>query len=477
MQKTFASAVLLSALFALPALSEDGPEIRFKGAQAFYEFGSIVNGVELALDTLDNMFVQRFGGTFDLEARKGEHLDLYLGAGSIFWHSVPAISTQSSSKVFFGDAILTKAYAQLKFGETETPWLTGRLGFFPVKYGPSKNLGEYLFRTGTYPDYIVTGNGYTAVNIASATVLGTQWALNAPKTLSHDIFFTTERQSYPLHDFSLTYLGKYNGKFLNLGLGIQFDRLIPVTPSLTTPSEDKNTWFTHADGQKYVNNPEYYSLLAQGATLDGNAAEAAMWTARKNLVDSLRNAWEADPSSKPKLERFTFKGIKPLAMLALDFKTLFGDGLFRGDEMVLYSEAVLMGLENQPIYYENRMDRLAVTVGMNLPSFGLFDVLNIEVERWTSKYANGYRTAREGSLPLPDYNYNVIEGYDPDDWSGDDIKWSVFASRKIIDGVFIQGQVASDHLRGRRFTRVVSENSLLLDKDHWYYSVKLQAAL
>lgn len=480
MQKILVSAAIvgtLGVLSAAPARSEEAAGIRFKGAQAFYEFGSIVNGVELALDTLDNMFAQRFGGTFDLQATKGDHLDLYLGAGSIFWHSIPAISTQSASKVFYGDAILTKAFAQLKFGEAVDPWISGKLGFFPVKYGPSKNLGEYLFRTGTYPDFIVTGNGYTSVNVASTAVLGTQWTLKAPKAFSHDLFFTSERQSYPLHDFSLTYLGKYNGGFLNFGLGLQFDRLIPVTPSLTTPGRDKNSWFTHTDGQKYVNNSEYYGLLALGATRDSNAAEAAMWTAKKTLVDSLQTKWEADPASKPKMENYTFRGIKPLAMLALDFKSLFGGEVFRGDEMVLYSEAVLMGVANQPVYYENRMDRLAVMVGANLPTFGLLDVFNLEVERWTSKYANGYRTAREGSLPLPDYNYNVLEGYDPDDWKGDDIKWSVFASRKIIDGVFIQGQVASDHLRGRRFTRVVSENSLLLDSNHWYYFIKLQAAL
>jgi hypothetical protein len=476
MQKIAFTFLLAALLNAAPASAQESPKINFKGAQVFYEFGNIVNGVELALDTLDNMWTQRFGGTFELEAARGEHLKLYLGAGSIFWHAIPAIANQSASKVFYGDAILTRAYAQFNVGDAEKPGLVGKLGFFPVKYSYSRNLGEYLFRTGTYPDFLVTGNGYTAVNTSSATVLGTQWTHRITETLSHELFFTSERQSYPLHDFSLTYLAKYDGGFVKAGLGVQLDRIIPVTPSLTTPNDPKNTYFEFK-GATYANNPEYYADRAKAATLDGDTTEAAQWTAVGTLLDSLRAAWEANPASQPKFENYSFKGIKPLAMLALDFKTLFGGELFRGDEMVLYSEAVLMGVENRPIYYENRMDRLAVMLGLNIPTFGLLDVFNVEAERLTAKYINGYRTAREGSLPLPDYHYDQTKGYDPDDWSGDNIKWSVFLDKKIIEGFHIQAQAASDHLRGRRFTRVVSENSLLVDDSHWYYMVKLQASL
>lgn len=476
MQKILFPVFLAGFLAVAPASSQETSKIEFKGAQAFYEFGSIVNGVELALDTLDNMWTQRFGGTFDVQASRGEHLNLYLGAGSIFWHAIPAIANQSASKVFYGDAILTKAFAEFKVGEKDHPALVGKLGFFPVKYSNSKNLGEYLFRTGTYPSFINTGNGYTAVNTSVIAVLGTQWTHNITDGFSHDLFFTSERQSYPLHDFSLSYLARYKSDFFNVGLGLQLDRLIPVTPSLTTPNDDKNTWFIHA-GTKYANNPEYYDLRATAATLDGDSAEAAQWTAKGNLVDSLRLAWEANPASRPKLEKYSFKGIKPVAMLSLDFKSLFGGDLFHGDEMILYSEAVLMGFENRPIYYEKRMERLAVMVGLNLPTFGLLDNFNVELERLPARFVNGYRIAREGALPLPDYNYDQVKGYDPDDWSGDDIKWSVFLNRKIIEGFHLQAQVASDHLRGRRFTRVVSENSILVDDSNWYYMIKLQASL
>ncbi len=476
MRKIIISLLLIGVLNATPVFSQESSQIEFKGVQAFYEFGGIVNGLELATTTIDNMWTQRFGGTFDIQAGRGDNLNLYFGAGSIFWHAIPAITSQSASKVFYGDAILTKAFAEFNFGDEDIPTLRGKMGFFPVKYGPSKNLGEYLFRTGSYPSFLVTGNGYTAVNTASTPVLGTQWTHNFSEILSQDLFFTSERNSYPLHDFSLSYLAQFKGSFLNFGLGVQFDRLIPVTPSLTTPNDDKNTYFTH-EGVIYANNPEYYRALSTGATTNGKVAEAAQWDAVKNLVDSLRGVWEVDPSLRPALEKHSFKGIKPMALASLDFKALFGGDLFHGDEMVLYSEAILMGWEDRPIYYENRMDRLAVMLGFNIPTFGLLDNFNVEVERLTAKYVNGYRTAREGRLPLPDYFYYEIDGYDPDDWSADDIKWSVFLSKQLIEGFSLQAQIASDHLRGRRFTRVVSENSILVDDSHWYYAIKLQTNL
>ena len=182
--------------------------------------------------------------------------------------------------------------------------------------------------------------------------------------------------------------------------------------------------------------------------------------------------------------KYTFQGIKPLVTAALDFKSLFGDGLFRGDEMVLYTEAAMMGVKNYPVFYENRMDRLAMMAGFTFPTFGLLDDLTFEIERFPSKFINGYLTATEGHIPLPDYNYNPLMGYDPDDWSKDDLKWSLFLRKNIMKGFSLQAQAANDHLRGRRHTRIVTETSVLVGESnplssdgHWYYYLKLQAAI
>src|SRR5436190_12752674 len=40
-------------------------------------------------------------------------------------------------------------------GEPETPLLKVEAGIFPFKYNPeARNLGEYMFRTGAYPNFI-----------------------------------------------------------------------------------------------------------------------------------------------------------------------------------------------------------------------------------------------------------------------------------------------------------------------------------
>ena len=73
---------------------------------------------------------------------------------------------------------------------------------------------------------------------------------------------------------------------------------------------------------------------------------------------------------------------------------------------------------------------------------GLLDDLTFEVEHLSSKYINGYLTATEGKLPLPDYNYNPLKGYDPDDWSRDNLKWSLFLRKNIMQGFSLQAQAA-----------------------------------
>src|SRR5690348_926573 len=117
MQEKLPLILMAACLASTAAKAEEASLIRFKGAQAFYEFGSIMKGVELATDTITNQWVQRFGGTFDLEANRSDHLSLYFGAGSIFWHSVPLVVGNDAAKVFYGDAILTKAYGKFTIGD------------------------------------------------------------------------------------------------------------------------------------------------------------------------------------------------------------------------------------------------------------------------------------------------------------------------------------------------------------------------
>ena len=52
---------------------------------------------------------------------------------------------------------LSRADLTYNFGSSDDPDLSITLGYFPFKYNPdARNLGEYMFRSGTYPQYLIT---------------------------------------------------------------------------------------------------------------------------------------------------------------------------------------------------------------------------------------------------------------------------------------------------------------------------------
>ncbi len=484
-----AGLFFLSSAISNGNANEDA-QIQLKGATTFYEFGRIKKGLELGTNTIDNMWVQRFGGIFDLVANQGTNLNIYLGAGSIFWHPIPSISTQSASEVFYGDAILSKAYLQYKFGDSATSRLQTKAGYFNVKYGKSKNLGEYLFRTGAYPTYIITGNALGTVNTASAKVLGTQWTQTLGDHFEHSLLLSSERDSYPYMDFSLSYLADFKSDAFTFGAGLMLSRLIPVTPSKTTPPLGKgrdatynlvpfmkNTYFKY-NGKYLTFNSEYYLALAKADKIKKDTSGEKYWTNVANTVDSLFKVWDTTAVPRPRMESYTFKAVVPMVHASIDFGQLIGSSLFKKDDFLLYGESILLGVINQPIYYERRMDRLAMMAGLNIPTFGILNMLNIEAEYFPSKYVNGYATAAEAHMPLPDYIYDKTTlSYDVGDWKKDDWKWSVFIEKKLGKAISLQSQIASDHLRGRQTTRIVTPQSILIDKDHWYYMFKFVASI
>src|SRR5690606_25729876 len=109
-------------------------------------------------------------------------------------------------------------------------------GIFNYKYNEyARNLGEYAFRTGTYPGWVSTG-GITYVGVNSAQVTGFKLSQNFG-SFSHELLGTLETAVIPTYDFSLTYMAKYNWRdVIKLGGGIQLDRILPAVPSRTNPT-------------------------------------------------------------------------------------------------------------------------------------------------------------------------------------------------------------------------------------------------
>ena len=122
-------------------------------------------------------------------------------------------------------------------------------GLFPYKYNPEvRDLGEYLFRTGTYPVYFI---GSFDFPMARLTGLRSSLSFNTPAevlgssalSVNLDILGLTEREMPPYHDFSLASILTVNAfNLFEIGGGVNFAHLIPVNKKATTRKDNSNNW-------------------------------------------------------------------------------------------------------------------------------------------------------------------------------------------------------------------------------------------
>ena len=79
-------------------------------------------------------------------------------------------------------------------------------GYFPYRMNPDvKNLGEYLFRSGTYPLYVLNN-----FNRPLLPVLGLRQVLQSWIDLKLDALVTCETLVPPLGNGSLSFIADYN---------------------------------------------------------------------------------------------------------------------------------------------------------------------------------------------------------------------------------------------------------------------------
>jgi hypothetical protein len=190
------------------------------------------------------------------------------------------------------------------FGDLNKPYLQFVAGVFPYKYNPdAANLGEYLFRSGCYPPYLLT-----SFDEPYARLSGLQIKFNPIENLKFDALLTTETKAQPLYDWSLSFIADYKiSSFINVGAGIDFNRLFSVYGDVTTPT-------TQSTGSSVGN--EY--LTANG--------------------DS---------------SYYSFKGTKLMGMLSIDPKGLLPSNLaniFGKEDCKFFGEAAVLGATNYPAY-------------------------------------------------------------------------------------------------------------------------------
>lgn len=402
-----------------------------------FRTGQIVRGIgpdDAALQVKGIYTGEAYGG-LSMEVAYKEHLTMHFGVEVKMYFSYPQLLNFNITKQAREDVILGPTYGNFSYEKTRCGDFNFSIGYFDFKYNPDiKNLGEFMFRSATYPAYIITYMDYPM-----AKLLGTHLKYELfNKKLKQDLLFTTETSFYPAQDWSLSYLASANITGLEVGAGVSMSHLLsvyndqfdPGLGSLTNPKK------AGPSGNQYID--------ANGDTL-----------------------------------YYTFQGNKVMARFSFDPKVFIPDAtsLFGESDLKLYAEAIIIGTTSYPdtrlgslspqLSYKSWKEKMPITFGFNLPTFKILDVLNIEFEWWGSKYLNTYRDVYiNTSLPNPESLKPTIT---ESPW-----KWSVYTKKSFYDGHFsIVAQAARDHMRlPSAVYQKANHQEMLIEAGNWWWCLK-----
>jgi hypothetical protein len=348
---------------------------------------------------------------------------------------------------------LADAEGIYRCGSRDALAFTFAAGVFPFKYEmEAKNLGEYLFRTGEHPAYIETSFDY-----AYTTLTGLRMNAQVFNDLSLDVLLTQETQIIPINDWSLSVLAGYKTPhLLDVGVGIMFDRLIPVQPSQAEQPAAADTFYT------------------SNGTLD-----TLSWGGTKVMARA-----SFDP-----------KGLLPSSL----------SNIFGKEDGIIYAEASILGLKNITAYNRNALGNLVIDsnmnfysdikqriprmVGFNIPTFSpaltkligfsLLDYLSVELEYYGWPYSPSLYNYASQSYTLPQPIIPKVTDTTSALYTrGDNWKWSFNARKTIMGSLSIIGQISRDHTRHDVYFSAYSDpEEVFIQPGDWGWWLKLQYSL
>lgn len=429
-------AIFATVISSVQSFGEmEAPSLKWGGFASLRE-GQIVKGEKEATIDKDanykNVWVQEMVIGLSLESK----FNNFPAVGNISAEiavnndNVPHVEDYGTSRRLNFYPYLSRADLLFTIADKENLKATFDIGYFPYKYNSSvRNLGEYLFRSGTYPQYILTD-----IDFPMARLMGLKFGGTLHNVFNFDILLTTNIEWTAIGDLNLSGIFSFKpSPLFELGLGGSWCSIVSTDIDKTTP----------------------LSASSQYLVYD------------KSTGDSM-------------ICNYTFAGQKVMGRLTLDIKHLFpGADVFGQEDLKLYSEAAILGVINYPVSrdgytrYDNILERIPVMAGFNFPTFKLLDVLSAEVEWFNNPYPNSTNSIRFDNVPVPLSSTTrqvVLENTDVHD---DDWKWSVYAKKSIYNNLSIMCQVARDHIRWYRldFTKVDGTEALR-KKGQWYYTFK-----
>ena len=456
----FAAAVcgILLGIVELTIADDTGlsvKNIQFTGFGS-YEFGQVEQGNYNGI-YFDHYWDHQVYAGSGFIANLSENMKLVAGIEGKMWNAAPfanvgAPSRQSTEQQF--SVWVTEADGTYSFGDT-TDKVFAKLtaGYFPYKYNPeSRNLGEYMFRSFTYPGLLMNSFDFPAADLLGAKA---SIKLNIDQIqISNDFMLLEQAATWPYGAFSLAYVGDCNfAKVIDFGAGVDFANYISVNSNNTTPTDPAN------------------------AIRDDSG----------NVIQTIQSIKGVDTTFDTSY--YTFKAIKPMARLTFDPKPLLGDfGRMLGSEdLKLYGEGAIIGTENYSYYYDNISQRMPVMFGFYLPTFKILDMLNIEFEHYsnplsTGTYNQSYLVGSSAStcLPVPGpqlVTFNPLNSASAEAFSTTTWKWSVYLKKTITPNVAITIQCARDHSRPNYSDGYPGFYEMLIFPNDWMWTAKISANL
>ncbi|MBN1306683.1 MAG: hypothetical protein JXA18_02110 [Chitinispirillaceae bacterium] len=411
------------------------PDLRWSGFTSL-RLGQIVKGEPETIVgkevTSDHVWVQEMNVGFSLESKFNNipatgNLGLELSVNN---DNSPYPQDFGRSRRLNFYPFLSRADLVFDIIDRETASLMIDAGYFPYKYNSSvRNLGEYLFRSGTYPQYLITD-----VDFPMARLMGLRLGASLWKTVTVDLLVTTNIEWTAIGDVNLSGLLSWKPfPLFEIGAGGSWCSIISMDLDKTTPL---------AEGSRYLDR-----IPGTGDTAIYN---------------------------------YTFAGQKVMGRMTLDLKhVLPWKELFGEKDLQLYTEAAVLGLIDYPVsidgytQYDTLRQRVPVMAGFNLPTFRFMDVLNVEVEWFNNPYPNNLNPIKFDNQPVPLSSYgneksSVYMNLHDDDW-----KWSVYGKKTFAGNFFVMFQFARDHIRWYRLDYTAMDGKEALRKnDEWYYTFK-----
>jgi hypothetical protein len=462
---------------------------------AVEEFGIINSGRYLDVK-VKNDWVSHFGVALSQTAAPSEDLKFDIGLGGVFgYQKEEKYSAQWPDATQWKMFMIGPLVADMRWRSAAdgSQGFGLQLGMFTYKYNrDAHNLGEYLFRSGAYPGYIISGDN-VLLKDGAAQLQGVRAGYTAG-SFNADFILTTETSLPAFYDLSPAVLVNYKtaGGLLEAGAGANFKHLIPMRPSFTSRQTATNSYFdkdgvTYAgDANHYYNEADFYKRKAAEAFAAGTGPDTAQGLAytaqaqaKKQVGDNVF-LWanKADSLGIP-LKYYTQSGIILNVHAGLDLKTLFSSSGFGEEDLRVYAEAAMLGVANYPVYYDKPMERIPVMFGINLPAFHYLDLLCLQAEYYGSPWLNSYNSVftseatpeltsgQDAELSRNEYN----DIGKRDNWS-----WSLLLKKKFAGAAWFSAQVAHDHMRVS--SRNVwggpgwVSNQVLTQPKDWYWTVQ-----